>query len=143
MRHGQQVPSETKNDGHAGGGLHAAAVEATPKIVRNGQRAAASQVAAKEQRPVDVAHRRHGRPEHPSPGMSFVGDPGIRQKCGSAEIAGHKCADDHDRWCLTSGDKVVFEVLDLAPGIVAHRNVDEDADQDAGGVDVDVSFFLF
>ncbi len=75
--------------------------------------------------------------------MSFVRDTGVTQKRGSAEIAGHKCADDHDRWCLTSGDKVVFEVLDLTPGVVAHRDVDEDADQDAGRVDVDVSFFLF
>jgi hypothetical protein len=43
---------------------------------------------------------------------------------------------------LTSGDEVVFEVLDPTPGVVAHGDVDEDADEDAGRVDVDVSFFL-
>ncbi len=74
--------------------------------------------------------------------MGCVRDTGLGQKRGGAEIAGHECADDQQRWCLTTGDKVVFEVLDLATGIIAHRDVHEDADQDAGRVDVDVSFFL-
>ena len=74
--------------------------------------------------------------------MSFVGDSGVGQERVGAEITCDERADNQYGWCLTSGDEVVFEVLDPTPGIVAHRNVDEDADKDADGVDVDVSFFL-
>ena len=136
LRHHDQVGRAAQDDRDPGDGLHAPAVEPLAEILGQGQGAAAAEEAAEPQPARHVTDAVDGGQYDQNRGVARVTETRFAHEGVGAHQAGDQRADDQQRGRLAAGHEIVLEVLDAPPRVVAHHQVDDDADQHAGREEV-------
>ena len=114
-----------------------------PEVIGHGQGAAASQITSEQQGAEYIAHRTDWRPQQVWTRLTLVHEAGFAEENIGAEHTGHQRTDNQQRRRASPGDKVVVEFLNPATGVIADRNVNNEANQYCAGIDVHfyLSFF--
>ena len=123
MRHDQQVPTQTQNDGEAGKLLQTATLKAMSKIVGHRWCTTAPYIDTKKQRAKHVAGNGNTGKEQIGTKLAVVSKPRLTHENGCTHDAGNQGSQDQKGWRTSSGDKIVVQFFYAAPGITADHHI--------------------
>ena len=141
LGHSQQIGGDTPDHRYPRGGLNAPTVEALAEELGDGERLAASDIAAKERCAQDVAGDIDPDQDHQDRAVPLIRKPGFSQEGGGAQVAGNQGAGDQQGRAVTPRNEIIINIFDPPASVIADQQIDHDARDDAEGVGVHGSVY--